>query len=118
MKIKLMSVCVFALYSLNVFAAFNDVENKQLSEINSKSEELKGNAISQLTKAQRKQMENNPDKKELIDSLRVSWDRTIEKKCALETSESHGTDAEVSEVNNCLTNGYKEETKYFDNMLP
>lgn len=118
MKTKVLLICIFTFYSLSVFAAFNDTENEQLSEINSKSESLKMNAISLLTQAQQKQASDSSDKKHLIDSLRVSWDITIEKKCALETSESHGTDAEIAEVNNCLTKGYKEETEYFNNMLP
>lgn len=36
----------------------------------------------------------------------------------VETSESYGTDLEICEVNNCLAKGYKEETKYFNNILP
>ncbi len=118
MKTKVLLICIFTFYSLNVFAAFNDAENKQLLEINSKSERLKKDAISLLTQAQQNQANDNPEKKYLIDSLRASWDITIEKRCSLETSESHGTDAEISEVNNCLTKGYKEETEYFNNMQP
>lgn len=118
MKTKILLVCGFVFYSVNVLAAFNDVENKQLSAINSKSEQLKKASVSLLEKAQQNQIRNNPDKKFLIDSLRGAWDITIKSRCALETSESHGTDAEISEVNNCLTKGYKEEKEYFDNMLP
>ncbi|EOV9569183.1 hypothetical protein ACN5LI_000777 [Cronobacter turicensis] len=118
MKAKVLFVCIFTFYSLNLFAAFNSAESKQLSEINYNSERLKRDALALLAKAQQNQTSDNPDKKHLIDSLRVSWDITIEKKCALETSESYGTDAEISEVNNCLTKGYKEETEYFNNMLP
>lgn len=118
MRTKVLLVCGFVFYSVNVLAAFSDVENKQLSEINSKSEHLKKTAIHLLDQSQLDQVRNNPDKKKLIDALRVSWDFTIENRCALETSESHGTDAEISEVNNCLTKGYKKEKEYFDNMLP
>jgi len=118
MKTKVLLILIFNFYSLSVFSAFNGAENKQLMEINSKSEVLKKDAIYLLTQAQQNQVRDNPDKKHLIDTLRVSWDITLEKRCALETSDSHGTDAEISEVNNCLTKGYKEETEYFNNMLP
>lgn len=70
MKTKILLVCGFVFYSVNVLAAFNDVENKQLSAINSKSEQLKKASVSLLEKAQQNQIRNNPDKKFLIDSLR------------------------------------------------
>ncbi|MBK4355552.1 hypothetical protein JJP61_23670, partial [Enterobacter hormaechei] len=55
MKTKVLLIGIFTFYSLNVFAAFNDAENKQLLEINSKSERLKKDAISLLTQAQQNQ---------------------------------------------------------------
>ncbi|MDF7681757.1 hypothetical protein PT300_14660 [Enterobacteriaceae bacterium ESL0689] len=42
----------------------------------------------------------------------------IDKKCQLETIDSKGTDAQITEVNNCLVRNYQEEKKYFDAMLP
>lgn len=42
----------------------------------------------------------------------------IDKKCQLETFDSKGTDAETTEVSNCLVRYYQEEMKYFDAMLP
>lgn len=42
----------------------------------------------------------------------------IDKKCQLETFNSKGTDAETTEVSNCLVRYYQEEMKYFDAMLP
>ena len=62
MKTKVLLICILLLF-IKCFAAFNDAENKQLLEINSKSERLKEDAISLLTQAQQNQANDNPEKK-------------------------------------------------------
>lgn len=118
MKTKNVLFLTLMFCSLNGHAAFNEVENSQLANINSKSQSEVKEVMAALNKAQSEQVSDNPEKKKLIENLRDSWDITIRKRCDLETSESKGTDAEVSEVNTCLVKGYKEELEYFINMLP
>lgn len=118
MKANILVLTTLSLFSLGCHAAFSKVESEQLSQINSESQVKVESVKSLLNIAQQKQIKDNPESKELIDELRNSWDVTIKKRCNLETSESKGTDAEVSAVNNCLAKGYAEELDYFNNMLP
>ncbi|TNV23082.1 hypothetical protein FH968_02915 [Buttiauxella sp. B2] len=118
MKIKKIFFLVTLCYSASSMAAFTGNENKQLSEINMKSQSIVENVVRALDKAVKDQVDNNPEKKEQISSLRSSWDVTTQKKCQLETFESKGTDAEIATTNNCLLKGYQTEVDYFNNMLP
>ncbi|WP_052474556.1 hypothetical protein [Raoultella ornithinolytica] len=106
------------MYSLNGFAAFNENESEQLFAINNKSQKKVDEIVSSLNDTQMEQIKNNPEITTQINELRHSWDITIEKRCALETVEFKGADAEISAVNDCLVKGYKEELDYFSNMLP
>lgn len=104
--------------SSSSYAAFSEAENAQLSEINKESQKKVSDVISSLNSAQQSQIKDNPEKRTLINDLRSSWDITIKERCDLETSESKGTDAEISAINDCMANGYKDELNYFNNMLP
>ncbi len=110
--------CFFSLYSLSAEAAFSKIENKQLQDINVKSDAEVKLSIDSLNKAIDEQIENNPEMKDVILNLKKSWFKTTDIKCKLETFDSKGTDAELSAVNKCLIKNYTEESKYFNNMLP
>lgn len=118
MKTKLLFPFLLVTYSLSSYAAFSSVENVQLSDINNESQRKVVSVVTSLDEMQKKQIKDNPEKKELIISLRDSWDLTIKKRCDLESYESKGTDAEISVVNDCLEKNYTDELKYFSNMLP
>jgi hypothetical protein len=118
MKINKLMLSVFFLFSFCCDAAFSEKENEQLSKINNKSQAKVESIISSLNDVQKNQIKDNPESKVFIENLRSSWDMTIKKRCELETSESKGTDAEISATNDCLAKGYGEELEYFKNMLP
>lgn len=115
MKIKYI---LFTSYSAASVAAFSEEENSQLASINQKSSGEVKTALDNLNKSVDTQISNNPDRKPLILELKKSWGDMIDKKCQLETFDSKGTDAETTEVSNCLVRYYQEEMKYFDAMLP
>lgn len=118
MKIKYILFVLLATYPAVSIAAFSEVENSQLVNINKKGSSEVKSALDNLNKSIDAQIDNNPEHKSLILSLKDSWGKMIDKKCQLETIDSKGTDAETSEVNDCLVRNYQEEMKYFDAMLP
>lgn len=118
MKYKIALFLLFIAFSGVSVAAFSEEENSQLTSINQKSSGEVKSAIDNLNKSIDEQIDNNPERKSLILSLKGSWEKMIDKKCQLETIDSKGTDAEMAEVNNCLVKNYQEEMKYFDAMLP
>lgn len=118
MKSKYIFFILFASYSAASVAAFSEEESSQLASINQKSSEEVKTALDNLSKSVNIQINNNPERRSLILSLKKSWGEMIDKKCQLETIDSKGTDAETVEVNNCLVKSYQEEMKYFDAMLP
>lgn len=118
MKVKKFCSFLLVTYSLSGYAAFNSVESTQLSDINNESQGRVVSVVASLDEMQRKQIKDNPERKELIVSLRRAWDVTIKKRCDLESYESKGTDAEISVVNDCLQKNYTDELKYFSDMLP
>lgn len=118
LKYRIILLLLFTAYSGISAAAFFGEENSQLASINQKSSGEVKSAIDNLNKSIDKQIDNNPERKSWILSLKDSWKQMIDKKCQLETIDSKGTDAEMAEVNNCLVKNYQEEMKYFDAMLP
>ncbi|MCA7001160.1 hypothetical protein [Dickeya solani] len=106
------------IYVLHCFSAFSEKEKNELNGIDVKSENDKTTALKKLDQATKKAIEDNPEKRRLILELRKSWDLTIEKKCQFEISESKGTNAETTKMNNCLVENYLDEIKYFDSILP
>lgn len=117
-KIKYILFILFTSYSAASLAAFSEEENSQLASINQKSSGEVKTALDNLNKSVDTQISNNPGRKHLIFQLKKSWEDMIDKKCQLETLDSKGTDAETTEVSNCLVRYYQEEMKYFDAMLP
>lgn len=118
MKIKYILFILFTSYSAASLAAFSEEENSQLASINQKSSGEVKTALDNLNKSVDTQISNNQGRKHLILQLKKSWEDMIDKKCQLETLDSKGTDAETTEVSNCLVRYYQEEMKYFDAMLP
>ncbi|NPE55815.1 hypothetical protein HLB25_17195 [Dickeya dadantii] len=111
-------ITLLFIYIPHCFSAFSEKEKNELNSINVKSENDKTTALKKLDQAIKKAIGDNPEKKRLIFELRKSWDLTIEKKCQFEISESKGTDAETTKMNNCLVENYLDEIKYFDSILP
>lgn len=118
MKTKIISFTLLMLLSFSGGAALNQNESKQLSDINSRSNNKVTDALKELDKAEVAQVDNNPEMKKQISDLRASWDVMINKKCQLETFESNGTDAKTADFNQCLAKEYLKETEYFNGMLP
>lgn len=99
-------------------AAFSKAEIKQLNEINKTSETQMKATYSSLKKAISTAVEDNPEKSQLIIELDTAWQAMTKKKCQLEIFESEGTDAEISQYNNCLGKYYSEEESYFNSLQP
>ncbi|EMH1276807.1 hypothetical protein V6A89_003790 [Enterobacter hormaechei] len=118
MKIKVISFTLLMLLSFSGMAAFNQSESKQLSDINSRSNNKVTDALKELDKAEMGQVDNNPEMKKQISDLRASWDVMINNKCELETFQSNGTDAKTADFNQCLVKEYLKEAEYFNSMLP
>lgn len=99
-------------------AAFSETELKQLNEINKNSEAQMKAAYSSLKKTISTEIEKNPEKSQLIIELDTAWQAMIKKKCQFEIFESEGTDAEISQHNDCLGKYYSEEERYFNTLQP
>ncbi|WP_147200107.1 hypothetical protein AAGQ96_19745 [Pantoea sp. MBD-2R] len=115
MKIK---IFLFIITFCIAACACSSSEIEQSSAINEKYSRQMEQARNKLDYAIKNQVDNNPEKKDLIIALKDAWERTNYYKCQLESFDSLKTQAEGVEVNDCLTHQYLIESQYFNNLLP
>ena len=114
---KIINVILIAsITSLNVSAAFTEPELHQLEEINKEAIKKTENAKNLLDKKIKETISNLPEQKEKIVDLNKTWNITIKKKCNLLIFESLNTYAEIAMKNECLSNEYKSETYFFEQL--
>lgn len=118
MKNKIKFMVFTLLFSLHANAAFSAKESKELALINSQHEAKLIDAEKSFSNSVKEAIDNDPDKKDTILTLKKHWDEFIKAKCDLEVFESKGTDAETAELSNCLVNEYTNAEKYFEHILP
>ncbi|WP_131679705.1 hypothetical protein [Metapseudomonas furukawaii] len=118
MKAEIRAAAFFLLLPNLSCATFSELEINQLEDINRASLDQMSAAHASLKKAISTSIKDNPEKQKLITELDTAWQGMIEKKCKLETYESKGTDAEISQYSTCMSKNYLEAENYFNSIQP
>jgi hypothetical protein len=99
-------------------AAFNGNEVKQLSDINKQASDKYYESLEVLNSDISDAINNNPEKKKVIISLKDMWGEFSREKCNFENFDSKGTDAEISLNFDCMTKEANSAAIYFNSLIP
>lgn len=95
-----------------VYGVENNIEQNQLVQINSKYierfDEAKHTFEERLQEIRSSSIEGKIEFSEMVSA----WVVFVEKKCAFESNESKGTDAELATLLSCKVNEYNEMNNY------